>query len=160
MSPNHPANMAFDINDDLHVIVLGTANPTAKDWEEYTNAISALERKGVDVTRMRTLVFTDSGGPDAAQRAVLVKILRGRKTKLVMLSDSQAFRMIGIAITWFNDFAKVLSPSRMIEALTFLGIPETRADAILQLARKLETQLKFKCKALEAAFDARRDLHP
>ena len=78
--------MAFRIHKNLHVIVAGVKNPSKKDWDAYIEAVRAEEKNGIDVTKMRTIVFTDGGGPDAAQRKIIADILNGRATPIAIVT--------------------------------------------------------------------------
>ena len=46
--------MGFKIVGTLHVIIVGEKTPTAGDWKEYVLALQAEEKRGIDVTQMRS----------------------------------------------------------------------------------------------------------
>ena len=56
-------NMVFKILGNLHVVVVGERDPSPADWDLYMEALQAEEDRGIDVSQMRTLVFSDGGGP-------------------------------------------------------------------------------------------------
>ncbi|MEZ4307331.1 MAG: hypothetical protein R3F14_04710 [Polyangiaceae bacterium] len=109
-------NQAFKILGNLHILVAGPNPPTDAEWHTYVEAVKAEEHRGLDLTEMRTLVITDGGGPNAAQRKMVNDVLRGRTTRVATVSGSPFFRGIVTALTWFNPEMRLYSPDKVTSA--------------------------------------------
>jgi hypothetical protein len=145
-------NMGFKIVDTLHVIVVGAKDPSPADWQEYIGAIRAEERKGIDVTRMRTLVFSDGGGPNAGQRKAASDLLNGRATPIAIVTGVAIMRGIITALRWFNPEVRAYAPTEVREALDYLKVPAQNFESLKTMARDLQVTLRLEeCKALEQA---------
>ena len=144
--------MSFKILGTLHVIVVGEQSPTADDWKKYVEALVAEEKRGIDVTQMRTLVFSDGGGPDSGQRAVVKNLLNGRATPLAIVTGNAFMRGLVTALSWFNPKARAFAPNDVGAALDFLQVPVLKFDSIKQTAQELQKSLGLPhVKSLEAA---------
>jgi hypothetical protein len=145
-------HMGFKIVGPLHIILVGEANPTQGDWDEYIRALHAEAKKTADLTQWRTLVITDGGGPNAAQRKNIADLLNGKPSPLAMLTTNSAMRMIIQALRWFNSGVRAYAPAEVDQALQFLGVPILKWDSIRQTAIDLQATLKIpKVRALEEA---------
>jgi hypothetical protein len=133
--------MAFKMIGTLHLIVVGEKDPTQADWTAYMQAVLQEERRGVDVTEMRTLVFSDGGGPNTAQRKIAANVLKGRSTPIAIVTGNAVMRGVITALRWFNPQCRTFAPDGVGEALKFLGIPLLKYDLIMKLARELQRQL-------------------
>lgn len=145
--------MSFKIVGSLHIIVVGEANPTNEDWSAYVEAVKLEEKNGLDIIKqMRTLVFSDGGGPTATQRKIAADVLNGRSTPVAIVTGSTIMRGVITALRWFNPEARAFSPSEVLEAMAFLDIPAFKQESILQAAQETHANLKIPpVKSLEAA---------
>jgi hypothetical protein len=145
-------HMGFKIVGTLHIIVVGEKDPTVADWAQYVQALRAEEKRGIDVTQMRTLVFSDGGGPNTAMRKTVSDLLHGRTTPLAILTGSAMMRGIITALSWFNPDARAFAPGEAGEALRFLQVPSLKFDSIKSTAQELQKSLGLQqVKALEQA---------
>lgn len=143
--------MAFKILGNLHIFLAGAGDFSREEWSGYIDAIKAEEKKGIDVTRMRTLVFSDGGGPNATQRKMASDVLNGRSTPLAIVTGSQMMRGVITALRWFNPQCRAFAPTEVAQALSFLEVTEHQYDAVLSIARHLQTNLGTQIQSLEAA---------
>jgi hypothetical protein len=144
--------MGFKILGNLHIIVVGERDPAPTDWKAYMDAIPAEEKRGIDIKQMRTLVFSDGGGPNAAQRKVASDLLGARDTPLAIVTGSAVTRVMTTARRWFNPHCRAFPPSEVGAALEFLGIPGIKFQQILRLAREVQLGLGISAvKSLESA---------
>lgn len=101
-------------------LVIHTANPPSEhEWNAYMAAVREIEK---DLSKVRTLVFTDGGGPNSAQRKAINDFLKGRETPVVLVSSSQLIRGITTALSWFNKLVHSVPPERVSEAFRILGV--------------------------------------
>lgn len=145
--------MTFKMVGTLHVITVGGKDPTQEDWVTYMQAvISEEKRRGVNVTEMRTLVFSDGGGPNAAQRKMANDVLKGRPTPIAVVTNNFVMRGVITALQWFNPQCRAFMPNAAGEALKFLGIPQGKYEMIVNIARELQKDLKVpKLSSLDSA---------
>jgi hypothetical protein len=145
--------MGFRVVGNVHLIVVGEKNPTVADWNAYVHAVQIEERNGLNITaQMRTLVFSDGGGPNAAQRKLAADVLNGRSTPVAIVTNSAIMRGVMTALRWFNPQASAFAPSELSDAMAFLQIPEHKQDTLLKIARDLFVGLRIPpVRSLDAA---------
>jgi hypothetical protein len=123
----------------LFSAVVHTANPPSEnEWAEYMAAVKAVEK---DLGKLRTIVFTDGGGPNSAQRKAISDFLKGRKTPVCLVSSSSIVRGITTALSWFNPLVNSVAPEKVSEAFRYLGIQSTEQDRAWNEIVKLKTTL-------------------
>jgi hypothetical protein len=130
-------NIAYKIIGNVNVAVHGESSPSDAEWKEYTEAVRVELEKGLDPAAMRTLVFSDGGGPSAAQRKRINDILNGRTTPVALVSSSGMMRGVVTALQWFNPEMRTFSPDEVVDALKFLKVPESQYELIWKETQKL-----------------------
>jgi len=110
-------SMVHEISGDLFVVIHPATPPNDDDWMDYLRSWRPL-----DMTRMRTLVFTDGGGPNAAQRKLANDALGGKASLTAVVSASQLVRGMVTALSWFNPKIKAFAPEEALEAFHYLGV--------------------------------------
>jgi hypothetical protein len=79
--------------------------------------------------KVRTLVYSEGGAPNAAQRAKLKQLQGGVAVPIAVMTPSTMVRMAVTAIGWFNARVASFEADQIDEALTFLDIPfDQRAE--------------------------------
>jgi hypothetical protein len=142
--------MGFKIVGTLHILVVSDRDPSPNDWTEYMRALQAEERKGVDVSEWRSLVFSDGGGPNASQRKAVSDLLKGRSSPLAIVSGNALMRGVITALRWFNPLCRAYAPHEVGEALKFLNVPLLKFDSIKQNALEIQRSLGLRqVRALE-----------
>jgi hypothetical protein len=134
-------HMGFKILGPLHLIVVGPKDPSPADWAAYLDAVRAEQKKGIDVGEIRTLVFSDGGGPNAAMRKAVSDILQGRTSPVAIVTGNPMMRGIITALSWFNSQCRAFAPNEIGAALRFLQVPERKVDSIQTTAHDLVTTL-------------------
>jgi hypothetical protein len=153
--------MGFRILGSLHIIVIGERDPAPADWKSYLDAIAAEEKRGNAVARKRTLVFSDGGGPNAAQRKVASELHGARSTPLAIVTGRVITRALVTALRWFKPHCRAFAPSEVGDALEFLGVPGIKFHQILRLAREVQPGLRVSAvKSLAAARFRRSSTSP
>ena len=148
------ANMKHSVLDDLFILVHTEDPPSEKEWDAY---LADLGRLAGGIQKLTTLVFTKGGGPNVAQRAQLNKVLSGRPTRAAVISDARMPRVIVTALSWFNPEIRWFAEHRGIDALGYIGRPES-ADAVLAGVRRMQSELGETVLA-EAAPQVQRPTH-
>jgi hypothetical protein len=101
--------------------------PTDVEWDGYLALL-----RGRDVEKMRSLVFTDGGAPNTAQRGQLNDALKGKTSIGAVVSSSALVRGVVTALRWFNPKIKAFAPTDTAQALTYLSIKSPRDIAIIR----------------------------
>lgn len=130
--------MGFRFLGSLRILVVGERDPAPADWNAYVEAIQAEAERGVSVGQMRTLVFSDGGGPNAAQRKVTSDLREGRSTPQAIVTVSGITRAAITALRLWNPHCRAFAPSDMSAALDFLGVPVIKLQQILRLGREIQ----------------------
>jgi hypothetical protein len=92
--------------------------------------------------RLRILVYTEGGGPSAAQRKDLLDCFDGRTIPTAILSDGAIVRGMATALSWFNKSIRPFPRSKMEEALEYLGVPRTEWDTVRREVACLHRELE------------------
>jgi hypothetical protein len=121
----------------LNIFVASDEPYASDDWALYMEEL----RKALHLP-MRTLVLTEGGSPDAAQRRAMIDLFNGVAPPLTcVVSQSPMVRGMTTALSWFNPNLKSVSPAQMKEALAYLGIPATYEERVVVEIRHLRAQL-------------------
>lgn len=129
---------------DLSISLHSTQPVPQPEWDRVLSRLRQLYGSGqLEPARMRMLVVTAGGAPDAFQRAQLNELWRGKLIKLGLIvpgtSDS-AKRGVVTALTWINPAVGVFTPDLFLRALTHLDLQRELASIWSELCR-LQQQL-------------------
>jgi hypothetical protein len=139
-------NIAWKLVGDTLVAVHNTRSFTDAEGLAYIEEmVEAANARGGDLSTIRNLVFTEGGGPNAAQRKIaserLQKLKNWNKATSAVVSNATSVRGIVTVLHWFNMNIKGFPPHRIDEAFAFLGIGKEEAEQILAELPKLKAQL-------------------
>ena len=144
--------MGFRFLGNLHIIVVGERDPAPADWNAYVEAIQAEAKRGMPAAQMRTLVFSDGGGPNAAQRRIARELRDERGNPRAIVTGSRLGRALITAKRVISPHCRAFAPGDMTTALEFLGVPGMKLQQILRLAREVQLGLRISAvKSLESA---------
>lgn len=121
---------------DVLIYVHTAAPPDDEEWDEVLKFYETTrpERK------VCTLVYTEGGAPNAAQRARLNASL-GPGVRIAVLTSSAIARAAGTAVTWFRPHVRVFGPKDLQGAMDHLELPPDNrqeiGDALQELKRSL-----------------------
>jgi hypothetical protein len=135
--------MAFETLGTVCVVLHTNDPPSNEEWDKYMAEVKSLiDRFGAE--RVRTLVFTEGGGPSFLQRKQVNERLRGG-TPLTAVVTANAFaRGIGRALAVFNPNIKVFRPEAIGDAFRHLAISDAESKAIWRAVARLKGQLGLK----------------
>lgn len=124
--------VTFKVLDTWLLTVYGAADPTDAEW-----AICAEKFKGMDLSRLRVLIYTMGGAPSPAQRKVMNDVVNGRSFPTALVSSHAFVRGIATAMSWFNPKMKVFTPDDLDDALDYLQIAPHRRPFFVDEIDKL-----------------------
>lgn len=111
------SSLATEVVGDHVVVVHAVDAPTDEEWRQ-----TVVLQTSLPPDRVRVLVWSDGGAPNAKQRAVLNAALRGGQPLTAVLTPSQVAQAVGIAISWFNPRLQIFAPTEVELALDYLNI--------------------------------------
>src|SRR4051794_37050397 len=109
---------------DLHIVVwLHTAeDPSKARWTEACDRVGALVKTGPSA-RICSVIVTDGGAPNAAQRAQHVtQVERGRPVPSSVVTNAMSNpikRGVATAISWVMPAIRFFNPDQAPEALAY-----------------------------------------
>lgn len=113
--------------------------PAELEWREYMKGV----RRDVPMADQRVLVVSAGGGPNGKQRKMMTDELEGTQVPVAILTDSWVMRSAGIAVSWFNPMLKVLPPSALEQAFTYLDLTSWEREECHRIIDELQTKLKL-----------------
>jgi hypothetical protein len=115
------ADMRHRCEGRLIMVAHTSASPSDEEWSGYARDVAAvLSRSSPE--DVRTVVFTDGGGPNAEQRRMLTEIKGWNTVRVSVVSQSLAVRGIVTAFSWFNPKIKAFLPVAVEAAFRHLGL--------------------------------------
>lgn len=126
--------MWFGWADDSLILVAHTKkSPEAVTWTAMCQAFAERLSKGGE---LRTLVFTDGGGPSSSQREELAKVSQSKKHRIGVVSTAPAVRFIVSSMALFNPTIKSFAPAEWKRGLEHIGVPGADARRVEQAVRE------------------------
>ncbi len=117
----------------LVVAIHNDAPADPESWETWLAMIRGVtaDFKG-DLDKVTTLVLSDSGMPNSAQRAMASEIIAGARSSPynAIISDSTAIRVMVRALAVFDYKMRVFSPSEFREALVSCNVVKSDQAAV------------------------------
>jgi hypothetical protein len=113
--------------------------PAELEWREYMKGV----RRDVPMADQRVLVVSAGGGPNGKQRKMMTDELEGTQVPVAILTDSWVMRSAGIAVSWFNPMLKVLPPSALEQAFTYLDLTSWEREECRRIIDELQNKLKL-----------------
>jgi hypothetical protein len=126
--------MMHKYQNDVFVLVHGKRSPCDAEWDLY---LTDLRAQAGRLDCVRTLVITEGGNPDGAQRQRLNQLLRGRPTRAAVLTASIVARGVVGALAVFNPSIRAFSPDAAGLALAYLGVPTDEYGPLLRTIAEL-----------------------
>jgi hypothetical protein len=119
--------LAFDSVGDCFVLVIGKKDPADSDWKDY---LAFLRQNLTQKPGMKpvTLVFSEGGGPAAAQRAAVNELTKEFRVvdtvKVAVLTESNLVVGMATAMAWFVKGYRAWAPKDIAAALVWLGVSD------------------------------------
>jgi hypothetical protein len=124
-------NMVFKRINHLFIVLHTEAPPSEAEWKNYIDTTLETSRMPViGFERMRHLIFTKGGGPNAGMRAYSNRMLEGRTVMAAVVSDSTLVRGIVNAAALFNKGIKAFSPTDWPRAFAHLNVDPSTNNLI------------------------------
>lgn len=124
------------------VALNGPALPTEAEWAAYMALGRAvLARHGDDVSRWRTLIFSDGGVPTARQRREAIETLGARSLTSAIVTRSRLVRGVGHFFSFFYPRVRTFAPEEIRRAFDHLGVPRAEVPALLAHIRAADARI-------------------
>lgn len=116
------------------VVVRQNAEPPSdQEWAQF---LEILREGRADFERLRVLVLTEGGGPNAAQRESLARTLAGKTVRVAIVTDSIAVRFTVTVIALFHKDIRSFLTSELRKAHAHLGL---QLEEVVAVERELAT---------------------
>jgi len=130
---------------DVVVALHTQQDPQSEEWTEYIDLLVKLKKKSAgDVSRIRNIVVSDGGGPNAKQRAQMqTEVYLGEPSKVAAITNALSNplkRGVATAVSWLNPGFLALTPEKWRDALRHVGL-EVESRSILQELERLQRKL-------------------
>jgi hypothetical protein len=110
--------------------------PADQDWDGFLDLL-ILNRENFD--RLKILVVTDGGGPNAAQRKRLENALDGRGVHVAIVTDSAKARFITSIVRFINKRHRGFAMAEIRQAYEHLGMSWQEQKLAEQALREMES---------------------
>jgi hypothetical protein len=140
MTRTHSGNVAWRAVDDYLVFVHAEHPPEDEEWTEML----ALFRKAFDIRRLKVLVYTAGGAPNARQRAQLNQVLEHIRPPVAVVTTSMVARAAGTAIAWFTPTLRVFSPDDSERAFDHIDATELERKLLRRALAELKEEVGLK----------------
>jgi hypothetical protein len=131
--------MVFQRIGSMVVLRENIETPQDSEWDAFLDLLASNREQ---FAKLKVLVVTDGGGPNAAQRKRLDNVLGGRPIRVAVVTDSAKSRFIASAISLINRDHRGFSSAEIRKAYVHLNMaPEecTQAEAAL---KQMEPQIR------------------
>jgi hypothetical protein len=154
---SHDTTMIVDFWKGSRVVCVtlhATQTPSDAEWNPVLEGMRRFGKENSnDFARLCCLALTDSGGPNAKQRAAVAGILNGRTSRVAVISGGGPLvRVVVTALSWFNPDTKMFGPDKVDAIREHLGL--TRDDLESVAVRAVELQARFRKVQVVKAFAA------
>ena len=124
----------------LYLVVHPRISPSDSDWDALISFHGKDLRAMPRDHEVKVLVYSEGGGPNAAQRRRMIQFLEARRSTTAVLTASTAVRAIVTAFSWFRTDIRAFAPHDIAGAASYLGlqsrtVPEVRDQLNRMLAR-------------------------
>ena len=138
MPDTRSKNMTRKVVGHILVFVHGSEAPSDAEWDEAL----VLFRAVPDVARIRVLVFSNGGAPDARQRARLHTALGKTKATIAVVTPSALARAAGTAIAWFVPGLRVFEPDDIERAFDHLDAAHAERPVLTRVLAELRREMR------------------
>ena len=119
------------------VFVHSEQAPSNAEWSALMDAF----RNATNLRRIRVLVFTYGGAPNARQRAELNEVLRDVRPPVAIVTPSTLARAVCTALSWFQPRLRGFSPEEIESAFDYLDANEDDRRVLSKMLREMRLEL-------------------
>lgn len=128
------------IGDSMIVLRENEDTPADEDWDAFlTMLVQDRER----FPKLKILVLTEGGGPNAEQRKRLKIALDGRPVRVACVTDSVKVRFIASSVALLNRQIRTFAKSELAAAYTHLGMSAAEQKLAAAILEEMERQVDF-----------------
>lgn len=131
------ADMRYRCDGRMIIVAHTNASPSDEEWSGYAREVAAVLSRSAP-EEVRTVVFTDGGGPNAEQRRMLTEIKGWNIVRVSVVSQSLAVRGIVTAFSWFNPKIKAFLPIAVGAAFRHLGLSPDEESRVWSTVKEFQ----------------------
>jgi hypothetical protein len=122
---------------DYMVFVHSEQSPSNTEWSSLMDAF----RSATNLRRIRVLVFTYGGAPNARQRAELNDVLGDVRPLVAVVTPSTLARAVCTAIGWFQPRLRSYAPEELESAFNYLDANQDDRKVLSRMLRGMRLEL-------------------
>jgi hypothetical protein len=134
--PNKVQDFLSTTRGEIMIVIHTSSPPSDAEWKEYMDGLAS-----TDLQTMRSIVITDGGAPNSAQRKAINDLLHGRQVPGIVISPSPFVRGVVTALAWFNPGLKAYSPDNFDDACRYLELTPDEIEVVWDTIDRLRDQL-------------------
>jgi len=119
------------------VFVHSEQAPSNAEWSSLMDSF----RTATNWRRIRVLVFTYGGAPNARQRAELNDVLRDVRPPVAVITPSTLARAVCTAIGWFQPRLRAFPPDEIESAFDYLDANEADRGILSRMLREMRLEI-------------------
>ncbi|EYF01786.1 hypothetical protein [Chondromyces apiculatus] len=127
---------------NVFVLLHSEGPPSDEEWSKYINQLKTMK----DLSKVRSIAFTDGGAPNSRQRKDVNDILKGRPGLAAVVSYNSLVRGVVTALNWFNPAVKTFSPDKLAEAYEYMKLTRDEIFNVNKAIEELHVELGFRLK--------------
>lgn len=121
---------------EIMVVIHTSDPPNDAEWREYIDGVLS-----TDLHSLRSVVITDGGAPNSAQRKALNEALNGAEVPGIVVTPSALVRGVVTALSWFNKKIKAYAPEDFDRACTYLELSGPEIEVVWETIDRLRALL-------------------
>ncbi|HEY4220762.1 MAG TPA: hypothetical protein VGO62_05450 [Myxococcota bacterium] len=135
MPGNSSKQLAFSkAGADVILLLHAAHNPSDAEWDEYLAFVKTVR---VEPERLRTLVFSDGGRPSFPQRSRLAELVRGRPSRVAIVTDAASVHFISAQLSLEGPSSRTFSTNDFADASTHLALSAAQQSSVKDAAAQL-----------------------
>jgi hypothetical protein len=123
--------------EDYLVFVHSEDSPSNAEWSQLMDQF----RHATNLRRIRVLVFTYGGAPNARQRVELNDVLRDIRPPVAVVTPSTLARAVCTAIGWFNPRIRPFTPEEIELAFDYLDANQADRKVLVRMLTEMRLEL-------------------
>jgi len=144
-------DFVFEFLDHRRMLMLhGDDPPPVAAWRDH---LQQIQRQEANLDNLGLLVFTGGGGPDAAQREEMNRLLRGRYFARAIVHRSVIARGVVCAVSWFAPGIAAFRPECWHAAAAHAHFSSDELERVARQLRGMNQRLSHPIPWLESALE-------
>jgi hypothetical protein len=132
-------NLVFEYQPHLYLMISYQLEIAATDaeWDGYLAAVAGPLQSG----GLRTIVVSEGAHPSRSQQARMAALVRGRPSRVAVLSPASGMRFVVSVFALVNRNVKAYAPKEYEAAFTHVGLAPAEHAGVVKVIERLRERL-------------------